>query len=197
MQALVPIPTIYRRMQISAQLQRLHENLESHLRPFWSSALPSRMVRVSVCAHPSWLDTDHHSVPLQPIVTTEFCTGSDGYFSGVLAITWDDICTHPNGSLIVFDETCLEHELEVHAHILKPNYSLTMSPPRAACIPITQSTVRLISDIDDTVKLSRVLDGARAVFQNVFVKDLKEAVIPGMAEWYTTLWGPGFGSIMW
>ena len=176
---------------MSAQLKRLHENLESRLRPFWSSALPSRMVRVSVYAHPSCLDTDHHSVPLQPIVTSEFCTGSDGYFSGVLAITWDDICTHPNGSLIAFDETCLEHELEVHAHILEPNYSLTTSPPRAARIPITQSTVRLISDIDDTVKLSRVLDGARAVFHNVFVKYLEEAVIPGMAEWYSTLWGSG------
>ena len=116
-----------------------------------------------VRTHPSCLDTDHHSVPLQPIVTTEFCTGSDGYFSGVLAVTWDDIRTHPDGSLIAFDESCLEHELEVHAHILEPKESHTTSPPRAACIPITQSTVRLISDIDDTVKLSRVLDGARAV----------------------------------
>ena len=115
----------------------------------------------------------------------------DGYFSGVLVITWDDIRTYPNGSPIVFDGTYLEHELEVHARILEPNYSLITSPPRAAHIPITQSTVRLISDIDDTVKLSRILDGARAVFHNVFVKDLEEAVIPGMAEWYSTLWGSG------
>ena len=127
--------------RMSVQLKRLHENLESHLRPFWSSALPSRTVRVSVYAHPSCLDTDHHSVPLQPVVTTEFCTGSDGYFYGVLAVTWDDIRTQPNGSLIAFDGTYLEHELEVHAHILEPNYSLTTSPPRAARIPITQSTV--------------------------------------------------------
>ena len=47
-----------------------------------------------------------------------------------------------------------------------------------------QSTVRLIFDIDDIVKLSRVLNDPRAVFHNVFVKDLEEAVIPGMAEWY-------------
>ena len=128
-------------MQVSAQLQRLHENLKSHLRPFWSSALPSRTVQVSIYAHPSCLDTDHHSVPLQPIVTSEFCTGSDGYFSGVLAITWEDIHIHPNGSLIHFDETCLEHELEVHAHILTPKDPLTTSPPRTARIPITQFTV--------------------------------------------------------
>ncbi|PPQ69597.1 hypothetical protein CVT26_001585 [Gymnopilus dilepis] len=52
-------------------------------------------------------------------------------------------------------------------------------------IPLTHTpTVRVISDIDDTIKLSGILSGARAVFHNVFVKDLKESVIPGMGEWY-------------
>ena len=58
-------------------------------------------------------------------------------------------------------------------------------------IPITQSTVQLISDIDDTVELSQVPDGARAVFHSVFVEDPEEAVIPGLEEWYSTLWGSG------
>ena len=52
-----------------------------------------------------------------------------------------------------------------------------------------QSTVRLISDIDDTVELSQVPDGAHVVFHSVFVEDPEEAIIPGLEEWYSTLWG--------
>jgi len=58
-------------------------------------------------------------------------------------------------------------------------------------IPITHSPIRVISDIDDTVKFSGILSGARAVFHNVFVKDLRENVIPGMGEWYAEMWSRG------
>ena len=178
-------------MQVPASLQRLHENLESRLRPFWSSALSSRTVQVSILLHPPCLDADQDAPSFQPIITSNFCTGSDGFFSGIVTIHWDDICTHPVGSRIAFDETYLEHELEVQAQVLEPDDSHVTSPPRTTRIPITQSTVRVISDVDDTVKLARVLDGARAVFHNVFVKDLEEAVIPAMAKWYRVLWGSG------
>ena len=58
-------------------------------------------------------------------------------------------------------------------------------------IPITYSPIRVISDIDDTIKLSNVLSGARTVFHNVFVKELKDIVIPGMGEWYRKMWDKG------
>ena len=58
-------------------------------------------------------------------------------------------------------------------------------------IPITYSPIRVISDIDDTVKLSNVISGARTVFRNVFVKELKDIVIPGMGEWYRGMWDRG------
>ena len=58
-------------------------------------------------------------------------------------------------------------------------------------IPITYSPIRVISDIDDTIKLSNILSGARAVFYNVFVKELKDIVIPGMGEWYRRMWDKG------
>ena len=56
---------------------------------------------------------------------------------------------------------------------------------------LTYSPVRVISDIDDTVKLSGVHCGARAVFHNVFVKDLEDNLIPGMGEWYGEMWRRG------
>ena len=58
-------------------------------------------------------------------------------------------------------------------------------------IPITHSPIRVISDIDDTIKLSNILSGARTVFHNVFVKELKDIVIPGMGEWYRRMWDRG------
>jgi phosphatidate phosphatase APP1 len=58
-------------------------------------------------------------------------------------------------------------------------------------VPLTYSPIRVISDIDDTVKLSGVHCGARAVFHNVFVKDLEENLIPGMGEWYSEMWRRG------
>lgn len=44
--------------------------------------------------------------------------------------------------------------------------------------------VRVISDIDDTIKISGILHGVRAVFRNVFVRPLEELGVPGMPEWY-------------
>jgi hypothetical protein len=69
------------------------------------------------------------------------------------------------------------------------------SPPKPltsiSVIPITHSPIRVISDIDDTIKLSNVVSGARTVFHNVFVKELKDIVIPGMGEWYRRMWDRG------
>lgn len=64
-------------------------------------------------------------------------------------------------------------------------------PKTTLRISLTHSPIRVISDIDDTVKLSNVLGGARAVFHAVFVKDLKDSTIPGMGEWYTQMWQHG------
>ena len=65
------------------------------------------------------------------------------------------------------------------------------APPLLLRIPITHSPLRVISDIDDTVKDSGVTFGAKAVFHNVFVKELRDAVIPGMGEWYRKMWDKG------
>lgn len=50
-----------------------------------------------------------------------------------------------------------------------------------------QPTVRLVSDLDDTIKISNILSGARQVFTNAFVKPIQETGVDGMADLYTTL----------
>lgn len=78
---------------------------------------------------------------------------------------------------------------------LLPSLSRFLTPTSTtytrSTIPITHSPIRIISDIDDTVKHSGVIEGARTVFQNVFVKELKDGVIPGMGDWYTSMWNKG------
>ncbi|KAE8214760.1 hypothetical protein CF327_g1868 [Tilletia walkeri] len=48
-------------------------------------------------------------------------------------------------------------------------------------------SVRIISDVDDTVKRSDVTQGVRRIFHSVFVKPFEEVQIPGVAEWYQNL----------
>jgi phosphatidate phosphatase APP1 len=47
--------------------------------------------------------------------------------------------------------------------------------------------VSVISDIDDTIKKSSISMGAREIFRNTFIRDLKDLTIPGVKEWYGEL----------
>ncbi|KAG9309893.1 hypothetical protein JVU11DRAFT_9923 [Chiua virens] len=174
---------------IPAELVRLHENLESRLKPFWASSLSSRRVQVSVFVQLHESKHFQHSLESQPLLTREVLTGSDGYFSSTFKINWQDICTDPIGTHITSNHPHVEHELLLQARIINPERTpeLHETPTSSMQMPITRSIVRVISDIDDTVRVSRVLDGARAIFNQVFVKDLEHSLIPEMGAWYDTL----------
>ena len=47
--------------------------------------------------------------------------------------------------------------------------------------------VSMISDIDDTIKHSAIGSGAREIFRNAFIRDLKDLYVDGVKEWYSTL----------
>lgn len=48
--------------------------------------------------------------------------------------------------------------------------------------------VSVISDIDDTIKATDVTSDKRTVFNNVFVRDLKESAIEGVPDWYAHMY---------
>lgn len=204
----------------SSDLQRWHANLEARLHPFWSSALSSRTVRMSLyISDPLGSDssnttdesgyTDGSSrEDRSSIVSQNVFTSADGAFQAQFVIPWETLCVHPGALQIIFSEPGTELDLFILAELMpppSPANSGSSSPaygptptyfpmPTTTCsIPVTlsYSKVRLISDIDDTVKLSHILSGARAVFHNVFVKELKENVIDGMGDWYTAMWERG------
>lgn len=52
---------------------------------------------------------------------------------------------------------------------------------------IDDQGISVISDIDDTIKNSSISLGAREIFRNTFVRDLKDLTIEGVREWYGEL----------
>ncbi|GMG12593.1 unnamed protein product [[Candida] boidinii] len=47
--------------------------------------------------------------------------------------------------------------------------------------------VSVITDIDDTIRVTGVLGDKRDVFRNVFTKDFSQCLIPGLSDWFNIL----------
>ncbi|KAJ7772699.1 hypothetical protein DFH07DRAFT_913580 [Mycena maculata] len=195
---------------VTSDVRRLHHNLETRIQPFWSSVISSRPVRLRLFASPLKGDDApprHNSTETQdalehgPVVSRDVTTGIDGSFQARIRVTWEELCQHPGALHIAFGDPTVEHELLVTAALFPAPPSGSAAPRSAAPPPpietktlhitLTYSPMRVISDIDDTVKVANVISGARAIFYNVFVKEYKDIVIPGMGEWYTRIWRRG------
>ncbi len=198
-------------------LRRWHSNLERRLHPFWAGLLSNRSVRVSVSPHYDSTDADAEpmsssmTTPLEePLGTHVAVTDADGAFKVQFVIRWESLCDHPKGASMTSVDPNLEHDFSITAELMPPSppgspqmptepQSATLPSPTSSLptartcerVPLTYSPVRVISDIDDTVKLSEIQCGLRTAFHNVFVKDLVDNLIPGMGEWYTEMWHRG------
>ncbi|KAK2465469.1 hypothetical protein APHAL10511_002361 [Amanita phalloides] len=168
-------------------LQRWQCNLESRMQLFWPTMLSCRVVRLELFV------SQHHgegsdSSDMDRIGQFEVQTCADGAFQHHFVVSWDDIGHQPG-----FAEPMKEHKLVVYAKLLpSPIVAPTRCVPESkVAITLTHAPIRVISDIDDTVKMSNILGGARAIFRNVFVHDLEDTRIPGMGKWYTTMWERG------
>jgi hypothetical protein len=139
---------------------------------------------------------------LQPIQIRELYTDFEGTFSSRITLDWETLYTHPDAVSIAFGEHSSEPSIVVQAELLPAptEYAMDGSPMGPAPIkkiathikiPITQAKTRLISDIDDTIKVAGILAGARTVFRNVFTKNLEELAIKGMDDWYRSLYTRG------
>ena len=206
-------PSIERTSSTTSSVQELHSNLERRLMPFWSSALSNRTIRISLYASEDAASIvqalgdkahDYDDPRLLPVASRTVTTAQDGSFQVKFGVPWDVLRQHPGGSEVAFGDVTTEHDFFVLADLLPP----PPPPPNPAVpqpvlmsdtpvsraqieIPLSYTPVRVISDIDDTVKMANVLAGARAIFYTVFVQSLPEIVIPGMGDWYTKMWQRG------
>ncbi|KAL0579497.1 hypothetical protein V5O48_002539 [Marasmius crinis-equi] len=185
-------------------LRKMHENLETRLLPFWSSVLPGRTVHVKIFAkssHDSASPGHSHALASRSVQTA-----ADGSFQLVFCIDWEEL------HQIAFEEKVQEHEFYITAELLPsrepistaPSSSVDLTYPRSVPTPpptlnasastrvtMNNASIRVISDVDDTVKHSDIPGGARSVFRNVFVNELEDLVIPGMGEWFSGMWAKG------
>lgn len=181
--------------------------------PFWSSALSNRTVRISLYASEDAVSIaqalgdearDSHEPRLRPIDSRNVTTAQDGSFQIKFGVPWDHLRQHPDGVQVAFGDVTTDHDFFILAELLPP------PPPQCASaaqqpvsfddtpvfkaqitIPLSHTPLRVISDIDDTVKMANVLGGARAIFYTVFVQNLADIVIPGMGDWYAKMWQRG------
>ncbi|KAG8834561.1 hypothetical protein FRC17_008395 [Serendipita sp. 399] len=191
------------------QLKRMHANLDFRLQPFWSSSVPNRPIVLSVFPssdqqHEDTIDStsftplDRRARPLFQIQTS---TDPQGVFSQEIAIPYETMCTHPEALGIAFGQYETEPELIVKAELKPPPLVATapiegeQPPPKSISthitIPISNRQIRVISDIDDTIKVADVLSGVKKIFNNVFVKGLEELIVPGMNIFYQRLYARG------
>ena len=157
--------------------------------------------------------SDPEEVLLNPenghISSQDVTTVADGSFQAKFKVKWKDLCHHPHTRHITLEEEMKDHDLLVVAQLVPssripklntilhppaPSFSIPLvSSPLTALMrtPITHSPIRVISDINDTVKRTGVKSGARTMLSNVFANDFKDNIIPGMAEWYTRMFSRG------
>lgn len=167
----------------SGILRQLHANLDARLQPFWSSKLDNREVRVTLYAQPPESFPRHQSQDSPPLATAIVRTNPQGYFSHKFSVSFEELCTHDQALHIAFGNHQDEYSFSVRAELLPTVYAPNSDGAGAettrdvevereavqvqAELPLTSARVRLISDIDDTVKISEVLMGVRAIFHNV------------------------------
>jgi len=181
--------------------------------PFWSSALSNRTVRIflyvseeaaSIAQALGGEAHDYEDPRLLPVASRKVTTAQDGSFQTKFGVPWNVLSQHPGGAHVSFGDVTTEHDFFVLVELLPP----PPPPPNSTApqpapvndtpvskvqikVPLSYSPVRVISDIDDTVKTANVLAGARAIFYTVFVQNLVELVIPGMGDWYDKMWQRG------
>jgi phosphatidate phosphatase APP1 len=102
------------------------------------------------------------------IAEREFRTNEYGHFSGRLRL---------RGSWNSTPDTWT-----VEAALISPKAN--PKPVRREVKFVSDTGVSVISDIDDTVKNTAILSGARELFRNTFVRDLGSMAIEGVKEWY-------------
>lgn len=197
-----------------SDLPRLHRNLSERLLPFFGKKLVNRKVRLSVWPVESGL----WDKPLgEKIVTTSSTGGFKTSFEvregGLKRFLEDDRCGSLEQMRIKVVAELLEEE-----GVGEPTFDLgerakverlrTVAQEETTLRVGRDGTVRVISDIDDTVKVScgnipssfpehgsnsfldrfrkhtQVTSGTKTIFRNVFCRELDEIAVPGMADWY-------------
>lgn len=168
-----------------ASLETLHSNLHARLRLFFSQKLEGRRVRVSIFLLPSAQETQEKCVAKGMLVSEV-----GGVFRSSISVPWTG--GEPDGrQLRIRTELLTELVDETIDDQASLDKVMNRSDEATITVAHAHAPIRVISDIDDTIKATHVLGGIKAVFRNVFTRPHEELTVEGMREWYQEMHGKG------
>lgn len=181
------------------KLHSFHCNLSERLGHFLARPVANRIVRLAFYTSDTMTSSGHLDRPI--LFTHDLPTSSQGAFQADLLIPHDRLYDRLRGRLSSSVRGNDDFDIHIHAELLPHHHQspdprsngISFGEPTRSLVsvPISRVAIRVISDIDDTVKLADIPGGARQLFRNVFCKDLKDVVIKGMPEWYGGMWRRG------
>ncbi|KAJ1017816.1 hypothetical protein NDA16_005133 [Ustilago loliicola] len=177
-----------------------HQNLTRRLQAYWVYRSPHKDVFIEVSPIINGnvaCDQDGNRLIM---ASTRLTTDSTGQFEHRLVVPWHMLSAFCRHYANLLQATPDEIEaVDVRASLItskSENLDGTgaESPWRRCPIHEDHSRrVRIISDIDDTVKHTGVVQGAKQILRNVFVLPYHEAEVKGISSWYHAMTDLGAG----
>jgi phosphatidate phosphatase APP1 len=164
-----------------ANLETLHDNLNARLRLFFSQKLVGRRIRVSIFLQPQ------ESEPEKLIAKGTLMTELGGVFKSAICVPWQN--GEPAGRKLRVRTELLTDQVEEETIDDQSSLDRVMARSDEASVGVTHAhaPIRVISDIDDTIKATHVLAGIKSVFRNVFTRPHEELTVDGMQQWYRSM----------
>lgn len=169
-----------------ASLETLHDNLHTRLRLFFSQKLEGRRVRVSIYLLPTEHEAQEACVAKGMLVSE-----AGGIFKSSITVPWT--AGDPSGRRLRIRTELLTEQLVDETIDDQASLEKVMNRSDEATITVAHAhaPIRVISDIDDTIKATHVLGGIKAVFRNVFTRPHEELTVEGMKDWYSEMHDKG------
>lgn len=177
-----------------------HQNLSRRLQDYWVYRLPHKDIHIDVSPIVNGEVVRDQDGDRLIVASTRLTADSTGQFEHRLVIPWHMLsafCRHYADSLQATPDEI--EALEVKAKLLssKSEGSAATGPEspwrRFQINEDHPRRVRIISDIDDTVKHTGVIQGAKQILRNVFVLPYHEAEVKGISPWYHAMVDLGAG----
>ncbi|SPO30640.1 related to APP1 - Actin Patch Protein [Ustilago trichophora] len=178
-----------------------HQNLTRRLQAYWVYRSPHKDVHIEISPVINGAIACDQQGNRLIMASTRLTADSTGQFEHRLVIPWHMLSAFCRHYADLFQATPDEIEaVEVKAKLLtsaaegSAEITASESPWRRCTIHEDHSRrVRVISDIDDTVKHTGVVQGAKQILRNVFVLPYHEAEVKGVSSWYHAMIDLGAG----
>ncbi|SNX87018.1 related to APP1 - Actin Patch Protein [Melanopsichium pennsylvanicum] len=177
-----------------------HQNLTHRLQAYWVYRSPHKDVHIEISPVINGDSARDQQGNHLILASTRLTADSTGQFEHRLVVPWhmlSSFCRHYADLLQAGPDEIEAVEIRAKLLTSKAEGSIetgSESPWRRCPISEDHSRrVRIISDIDDTVKHTGVVQGAKQILRNVFVLPYHEAEIKGISSWYHAMTDLGAG----